>query len=80
MPESGLNTLADLGDSHAIYADCRLCCRSVKLSTKQLSRTYGAEFTIAALRYRLTCRNCGARPRDIRIVYAVRSRWAGIDC
>src|SRR5688572_31482432 len=65
MLQRGLNTLGELGNSHVIYADCRLCSRSVKLSTAQLSRKYGAEFTIAELRHRLTCRNCGARPRDI---------------
>jgi hypothetical protein len=70
----GLNTLADLGDSHVIYADCRLCSRSVKLNSAQLSRKYGAELAIAALKYRLTCRNCGARPREIRIVYSIPSR------
>ena len=74
MLRRGLNTLADLGDSFAIYADCPLCSRSVKLNTGQLSRRYGAELTIAALKYGLTCRNCGARPRDIRIVYSVPSR------
>jgi hypothetical protein len=74
MLQRGLNTLGDLGDSHTIYADCRLCNRSVKLNTSQLGRKYGSDFTIAALRYRLTCRYCGARPRDIRIVYSVPSR------
>ena len=71
MLQRGLNTLADLGDSHVIYADCPLCSRSVELNTTRLSRRYGAELTIAALKYRLTCRNCGARPREIRIVYSV---------
>ena len=74
MLQRGLNTLADLGDSHVIYADCPLCSRSVKLNTAQLSRRYGAELTIAALKYRLTCRTCGARPRQIRIVYATAAR------
>jgi hypothetical protein len=74
MLPRGLNTLADLGDSHVIYSDCDRCSRSVKLNTAQLSRKYGAELTIAALRYRLTCRNCGGRPRDIRIVYPVSTR------
>jgi hypothetical protein len=71
--QRGLNTLADLGDSHTIYADCRLCNRSVKLSTAQLSRKYGGAFTIAALRYRLaSLAGIAARgPRDIRIVYVV---------
>jgi hypothetical protein len=73
MLQRGLNALGELVD-HVIYADCRVCSRSVKLNTAQLSRKYGADFTIAALRYRLTCRNCGARPRDIRIVYSVPSR------
>jgi C4-type Zn-finger protein len=74
MLQRGLNTLADLGDSHVIYADCPLCSRSVKLNTAQIGRRYGRELTIAALKYRLTCRNCGARPREIRIVYSMPSR------
>jgi hypothetical protein len=70
----GLNTLGELGDSHAIYADCDRCSRSIKLNTARLAAVYGAAFTIAALKYRLTCRNCGARPRQIRIVYSMPSR------
>ena len=70
MPGRGLNTLADLGDSHAIYADCDRCSRSIKLNGARLAAIYGAELTIAELKHRLTCRNCGARPRQIRIVVA----------
>jgi hypothetical protein len=73
MLQSGLNTLADLGE-HVIYAFCTPCRRSVTLNTAQLGRRYGADLTIAALKSRLTCRNCGARPREIRIVYSAPSR------
>jgi hypothetical protein len=59
MLQRALNTLADRGDTHAIYADCRLCSRSVKLKTKQLRQKCGAQFTIAAFRYRLTFATAG---------------------
>lgn len=73
MPERGLNTLADLGDQHAIYAFCDPCKRSERLNTDRIAAVYGADFTIAELKHRLTCRNCGARPRQIRITYVVPS-------
>lgn len=63
MLQRGLNTLADLGDSHVIYADCDPCGRSVKLITGRLASMYGAGFTIAQLKH-----------RDIRSVYSVPSR------
>jgi len=72
MLQRGLNTLGELGDSHVIYADCDRCSRSIKLSTARYIALYGAELTIKALKHRLTCRNCGARPLQIRIVYVVR--------
>ena len=50
------------------------CDRSTELKTHQLIAVYGAEFAIADLKRRLTCRKCGDRPREIRIVYAVPSR------
>jgi len=74
MPRRGLNTLADLGDSHAIYADCDPCSRSIRLNAARLAAIYGPQFTIAELKHRLTCRNCNARPRQIRIVYVMPSR------
>lgn len=70
MLRRGLDTLADLGDSQVIYADCGRCSRSIKLNTARY-----AELTIAELKHRLTRRNCGARPRQIRIVYVVLSRY-----
>jgi len=74
MAQRGLSTLADLGDSHIIWAFCNACDRSTRLSTHQLVAVYGAEFAIAQLKGRLTCRKCKARPREIRIVYTVSSR------
>ena len=74
MRETGLKTLADLGDDHAVYALCDTCRRSVRLNPARLAAAYGAAFTIAELRHRLTCRSCGARPRQIRITYVVPSR------
>ena len=54
-----------------IWAFCHTCDRSTELKTHQLVAVYGAEFAIADLKRRLTCRKCGERPREIRIVYAV---------
>ena len=74
MAQRGLDTLAGLGDRHVIWAFCHACDRSTELKTHQLIAVYGAEFAIADLKRRLTCRKCGDRPREIRIVYAVPSR------
>jgi hypothetical protein len=71
MKELGLHTLADLSEHHAIYAFCDPCGRSVKLDPARLAAMYGQRFSIAELKLRLTCRSCGERTRQIRIVYAV---------
>jgi hypothetical protein len=70
----GLNTIADLGDSHVIWAFCDACDRSTRLNTARLVAVNGGELAIADLKRRLTCRKCGDRPREIRIVYSVPSR------
>ena len=74
MAQRGLDTLADLGDRHVIWAFCNACDRSTRLSTHQLVAVYGADFTISELKGRLSCRNCGDRPREIRIVASKRCR------
>jgi hypothetical protein len=74
MAERRPDTLADLGDNHAIYSDCRPCNRSIRLNTQRLAAMYGTELTLAEFKYRLTCRECGARPRQVRITYVVPSR------
>jgi hypothetical protein len=74
VDELGLFTLADLSRDHAIYAFCDPCGRSVKLPTDRLAAVYGTRFKILDLRHRLTCRECGVRTGEIRIVYAVSAR------
>jgi hypothetical protein len=74
MAQRGLDRLTDLGDSHRIWAFCNACDRSTELKIDQLIAVYGADSAIAALKRRLTCRKCGERPREIRIVYAVLTR------
>jgi len=74
MAQRGLDTLADLGDRHVIFAMCDPCGRSTKLSAPRLIAVYGAELAIQDLKRRLTCSRCGERPREIRIVYSVPSR------
>ena len=74
MAQRGLDTLADLGDSHRIWTFCNACDRSTELKTHQLIAVYGAAFPIDELKRRLTCRKCGEGPREIRIVYAMTSR------
>jgi hypothetical protein len=74
VSEIHLRTLADLGDKHAIYAICAPCRRSERLDVAKLAGVYGAQLTIAELKHRLTCSHCRARPRCIRIVYAVSAR------
>ena len=58
----------------AVSAFCRTCDRSTELKTHQLIAVYGAEFAIAGLKRRLTCRKCSERPQEIRIIYTVPSR------
>lgn len=74
MAGRDLNTLADLGKGQVIYSICTPCRRTVQLDTKRLMARYGRGLTISALRHRLTCSHCKARPRCIRIVYAMPAR------
>ena len=74
MAERGLNTLADLGDRHVIYALCNPCQRSTRLSPPRLIAVYSAQFGLQDLKRRLTCKCCGDRSQAIGIVYAVPSR------
>ena len=73
MAEVRLETLGDLGDAHVIYAFCTTCRRDAQLEIPRLTAVYGARLRIRELRERLTCRKCGARSREIRIVYAAAS-------
>ena len=52
MAHRGLDTLADLGESHLIWAFCNACDRSTELKTRQLIAVYGAELTIQGLKPR----------------------------
>ena len=70
MAETSLATIADLGDSHVIYAFCTACRRDTQLETPRLAAVYGPRLLISELRERLTCRKCGGRSREIRIVYS----------
>ena len=74
MPGRDLNTLANLGRGQVIYSICTPCRRTVQLDVARLIARYGGGLTITELRHRLTCSHCHARPRCIRIVYAVRPR------
>jgi len=74
MPGSQLDTLADLGHGQVIYAICTPCRRTIQLDTARLITQYGRGLRITELRHRLTCSHCNARPRCIRIVYAIRPR------
>ena len=73
MAEIRLQTLGDLGDAHVIYAFCTACRRHAQLETPRLTAVYGARLRISELRERLTCRKCGTRSREIRIVYGASS-------
>jgi hypothetical protein len=74
MAGRDLNTLADLGKGQVIYSICTQCRRTVQLDARRLMARYGRELTISQLKHRLTCSHCKARPRCIRIVYAVPAR------
>jgi hypothetical protein len=74
MQEIGLETLGDLGSSHAIYAICKACNRSTRLNTDRLAAVHGSALRIDKLKRRLACSECGERTREIRIVYAVPTR------
>ena len=81
MGEQGLNTLADLGDRHIIFAFCDSCGRSTKLSSPRLIAVYGAELAIAELKRRLTCRKLwrSAAGDSDCVLGAVEERWVDSD-
>ena len=74
MRESGLRTLADLGQSHCIVAICDRCEHTRRLHTGKLIAVYGRQLSIEELRRRLACSRCRYKPASIRIVYTLPSR------
>ena len=67
-------TLGDLKYSQRIYAHCEGCKRSVPLDVRLLVERYGARLTIAQLRRRVKCGDCGKRTGDIRIMFGTVNR------
>ena len=72
--EITLDTIGDLGERHVLYAFCSMCRRDTQLETPRLAAVYGAGLRISELRKRLTCKKCGARSREIRIVFSLPAR------
>jgi len=62
-------TLADLVTEFELHAVCIRCERMERLDLQQLLSHVPDTCTVAELRTRVTCRECGLRTHDIRIVY-----------
>jgi hypothetical protein len=65
-----MQTLADLASHFELYGVCIACKRMARIDLHPLIQALGGGSTVAAVRERVRCRVCGARTRDIRIVYA----------
>jgi hypothetical protein len=68
MPEVRGDTVAALAERFTIFAFCLACRRDARLDPGRLVAVYGPALTIAELRERVTCRKCGGRTRELRIV------------
>ncbi len=71
MQEIVVDTIGALRDTHLVYAFCTACRRDTQLDLARLAAVYGGGLTLGDLRERLTCRRCGGRSREIRIVYGL---------
>jgi hypothetical protein len=61
--------VGQLSERIRIYACCTRCERMAPLTTRDLVIRFGADFTVAAVRERVRCRQCGTRTGEIRLLY-----------
>jgi len=64
-----MQRLADLRECFRVYALCVPCGRMEALDLDAALAHLGDDGSVADLRARVRCGQCGARTRDIRIVY-----------
>jgi len=64
-----MQRLGELLESFRVYALCVPCGRMEAVDLQQAQQRLGTEATVAELRARVRCRGCGARTRDVRVVY-----------
>jgi ribosomal protein L37E len=64
-----METLADLASHFELYAVCIECGRMERLDLPPMIERLGEAATVADVRARVRCRDCGRRTNDIRIVY-----------
>jgi ribosomal protein L37E len=62
-------TLADLVTQFELHAVCIHCQRMERLDLHELMSRLPSTSTVAEVRTRVCCRQCGRRTYDIRIVY-----------
>ncbi len=65
-----MQTLTDLVSHFELYGVCIACKRMTRIDLHPLMQTLPHDSTVADVRERVRCRECGTRTRDIRIVYA----------
>ena len=68
MPEIRVDTISDLAPGCSIYAFCDACQHSAKLNLVKLRMRYGPGLRLDALKRCVTCRRCGRRTAEIRLV------------
>jgi len=64
-----MQRLQELLESFRVYALCVPCGRMEAVDLHQALQRLGAEATVGELRERVRCRGCGARTRDVRVIY-----------
>jgi uncharacterized Zn finger protein len=64
-----MQRLSDLYGSFEVYALCPPCGRMEALPLAALLERFGREVTLADIRPRLRCRECGHFSQELRIVY-----------
>jgi hypothetical protein len=64
-----MQRLTDLLESFRVYALCVPCGRMEAVDMATVIAHLGEESTVADIRARVRCRNCGQRTQDVRVVY-----------
>ena len=64
-----MQKLSDLLESFRVYAVCVPCGRMEAVDLARAAARLGDGATVADLRARVRCHDCGTRTRDVRVVY-----------
>jgi len=64
-----MQRISELCGSFEVYALCPPCGRMEALPLAALLARFGPGVTLADIRPRLRCRDCGTRSQELRVVY-----------